>query len=233
MKLQAELVEVDERNLTERLDRIALIRIVFVFALSSVGGILAAALIFGAVRVNLHRQQSFVKVGLIASDTPENDDTANAGADSEHLLNAYAEQIAPLAAQGARVVVLPEKIVTVHNTDVASARILSVKPPQLASPLCSGSCILVQNGLVVVPHRTTLGCASTRSRNGVPTVGRRLAGLTSPWIAKYDDPILLQRRKIHSVYMCTRERNRRHGHPKKMVAGAVIYWNWKVSGAAS
>jgi apolipoprotein N-acyltransferase len=54
-----------------------------------------------------------VPVALITSDAGTNDVPAAAGAPAQRLLTAYAEQAAMLADQGARAIVLPEKLVYV------------------------------------------------------------------------------------------------------------------------
>ena len=74
-----------------------------------IGGVLAAVFIFGAARLAESRPGDSVRVGLIVSDTPKNDDVAAMGADATRLLDAYAAQAKMLAARGAAVVVMPEK----------------------------------------------------------------------------------------------------------------------------
>jgi len=72
---------------------------------------------FGTLRLNEPGQRQTVKVGLIASDVPENDAVASSGADAERLLRAYASQAKILASHGAQVVVMPEKIAAVREQD--------------------------------------------------------------------------------------------------------------------
>jgi len=84
-----------------------------------VGGLLLIILGFGQLRLNLTGQQTTVKVGLAVSDAPENDDVAS-GPDAQRLLQEYAAQAKALAARGAQVVVLPEKIAVVHDNDAAT-----------------------------------------------------------------------------------------------------------------
>jgi apolipoprotein N-acyltransferase len=57
-----------------------------------------------------------VKVGLVASDGP-NEDVAEAGAPTDQLLHAYAQAVARLAQMGAVVVVLPEKMAVMVDPD--------------------------------------------------------------------------------------------------------------------
>ncbi|HEV2111326.1 MAG TPA: hypothetical protein VGT99_08230, partial [Gammaproteobacteria bacterium] len=73
------------------------------------GGLLAAVLVFGAVRLAISPEGQPVKVGLVSSDGP-NEDVADEGAPTAKLFQAYAQPVAALAAQGAEVVVLPEKL---------------------------------------------------------------------------------------------------------------------------
>ncbi|RDS79684.1 hypothetical protein DWU98_16600 [Dyella monticola] len=77
--------------------------------------VIAAVLIFGAVRLMLPIDAPSLKVGLVASDAPGNDDVAHKGLPTQHLLQAYADEAAALAARGATVVVMPEKIGSVAD----------------------------------------------------------------------------------------------------------------------
>jgi apolipoprotein N-acyltransferase len=58
-----------------------------------------------------------VKVGLVASDAPENKGVVKRGADTKRLLHDYAIRAETLAAQGAQVVVIPEKIGVLVESD--------------------------------------------------------------------------------------------------------------------
>ncbi len=73
-------------------------------------GILALVLGFGAVRLALPPPNQQVKVGLIASDSPSNDGVAAEGAPTGRLMRDYAREAESLAARGAQVIVLPEKL---------------------------------------------------------------------------------------------------------------------------
>jgi apolipoprotein N-acyltransferase len=77
--------------------------------------VLAAVLLFGCVRLISPVGGQSLKVGLVASDAPANDDVADKGASTQRLLLAYADEAAKLAANGAQVVVMPEKIGTVAD----------------------------------------------------------------------------------------------------------------------
>jgi apolipoprotein N-acyltransferase len=86
-------------------------------------GVIALVLIFGAVRLALPSPRQQVKVGLIASDEPVNDHVADEGAETDRLLHDYAGEAEKLAAAGAQVIVLPEKlgVVVDPNTKTADA----------------------------------------------------------------------------------------------------------------
>ena len=87
-------------------------------------GILAVVLIFGTVRLALpmqKQQAAQVKVGLIASDEPANVDVAHEGVNTERLLSEYANEAEKLAAQGAQVIVIPEKLGVVVDPATTNA----------------------------------------------------------------------------------------------------------------
>ncbi|HTC14833.1 MAG TPA: nitrilase-related carbon-nitrogen hydrolase [Steroidobacteraceae bacterium] len=78
--------------------------------------VLAAVLLFGAARLAVPVSGESVKVGLVASDGP-NEHVADEGPATDALLRAYADAVQILASAGAEVVVLPEKVgVTVDPT---------------------------------------------------------------------------------------------------------------------
>ena len=85
-------------------------------------GVVALVLVFGAVRLALPAPPGQeVRVGLIASDLPENSDVAAPGADTDRLLRDYAAHAETLAAQGAKVIVLPEHLGTIVCPNTANA----------------------------------------------------------------------------------------------------------------
>ena len=86
-----------------------------------VGGVMLLVLGYGTFRLYEPVSRQTVKVGLIASDSPDNDFIVNAGADAQRLLSAYATQATQLASQGAQVIVLPEKIANVRDSDIPLA----------------------------------------------------------------------------------------------------------------
>jgi len=73
-------------------------------------GAIGLALIFGAVRLSLPVPGLRIRVGLIASDLAANTDIADEGAETARLFHDYAVPAEALAAQGAQVIVLPEKL---------------------------------------------------------------------------------------------------------------------------
>jgi apolipoprotein N-acyltransferase len=72
-------------------------------------GLLTAVLVFGAVRLAIPPDGRQVKVGLVSSDGP-NEDVADEGAPTATLFQGYGKPVAALAARGAELVVLPEKL---------------------------------------------------------------------------------------------------------------------------
>jgi apolipoprotein N-acyltransferase len=72
-------------------------------------GVLAAVLVFGAVRLALPQKQ-MVRVGLITSDEKANATVTDPGADTERLFRSYAHQAKRLATDGAQAIVMPEKL---------------------------------------------------------------------------------------------------------------------------
>ncbi|HLY42320.1 MAG TPA: nitrilase-related carbon-nitrogen hydrolase [Terracidiphilus sp.] len=82
--------------------------------------LLSAVLGFGAARLSEPPPDHEANVGLIASDQSDNVDTASAGPDAERLLRAYAEVAQNLAAEGAQILVLPEKIAVAADPGTAS-----------------------------------------------------------------------------------------------------------------
>jgi apolipoprotein N-acyltransferase len=84
-------------------------------------GVIAAALVFGAVRLVQRPPAQWVKVGLAASDQPADVNVASAGPETARLLRDYAAEAESLAERGAQIIVLPEKLGVVADPDVASA----------------------------------------------------------------------------------------------------------------
>lgn len=83
-------------------------------------GVIAVVLVFGAVRLAQPAPQPQEKVGLIASDISANVDVASPGADTQRLFRAYAAAAENLIAQGAEIIVLPEKLGVAITPDPAA-----------------------------------------------------------------------------------------------------------------
>ena len=79
--------------------------------------VIVAVLIFGEIRLALPRPQKEVEVGLIAADAG----IASEGAATGRLLDLYAAKAEQLAASGAQVIVLPEKIGVVLDSQNGAA----------------------------------------------------------------------------------------------------------------
>ena len=87
--------------------------------LVATAAVVAAVLIFGAVRLAGQQPGPMVRVGLVASDAGTNWLPAQPGAPVERLFGEYAQQAAGLRARGAQVVVIPENLGMVTEGDVA------------------------------------------------------------------------------------------------------------------
>lgn len=86
---------------------------------AAVAVLYAAVLGYGLFRLHTTPAGPRVTVGLIASDAPQTLFPPSAG--TVQLAAAYAEQIPPLAAQGAQVIVIPEKIGRLSPADLPTA----------------------------------------------------------------------------------------------------------------
>jgi apolipoprotein N-acyltransferase len=109
-------------------------------------GVVAAVLVFGAVRLSLpQRQMQMVKVGLITSDEKANDTVTDSGADTERLFRDYAREAERLATDGARVIVMPEKLgVTVppkYSNRAAMIGVDRLSSMPLVVATASGCCL--------------------------------------------------------------------------------------------
>jgi apolipoprotein N-acyltransferase len=72
--------------------------------------VLTVVLLFGVMRLTWRVPQPEVRVGLIASDQRENSGVVKEGPQTARLLREYAVEAERLASQGARIIVLPEKL---------------------------------------------------------------------------------------------------------------------------
>jgi apolipoprotein N-acyltransferase len=110
-----------------------------------VTAVMALVIGYGTVRLYESGPRRHVKVGLVASDIRENSDVASAGTDAERVLKAYAMQARDLVARGAEIVVMPEKIAAVRNSDIP------VDDAILQSVASSSGAIIVAGELQISP----------------------------------------------------------------------------------
>ena len=78
-------------------------------------------LAFGVDRITGDESGPLVRVGLVASDPPTSPQIASQGAATTALLDAYARSAEALAAQGAQLIVLPEKLGVVVDATARDA----------------------------------------------------------------------------------------------------------------
>ncbi|HET7104310.1 MAG TPA: nitrilase-related carbon-nitrogen hydrolase [Terracidiphilus sp.] len=84
-------------------------------------GAIAVVLVYGSLRLAGPAVQQPVKAGLIVSDLPANESVAAAGPDATRLFRDYAAQAQKLAGQGAAVIVMPEKVAVVADSNPREA----------------------------------------------------------------------------------------------------------------
>jgi apolipoprotein N-acyltransferase len=101
-------------------------------------GVVAAVLLFGAVRLAIPQKQ-VVKVGLITSDEKANDTVTDPGPDTERLFGEYAREAKRLTADGAQVIVMPEKLgVTLEGKTAATDAMLQSVTTQTGATIVAG-----------------------------------------------------------------------------------------------
>jgi len=101
-------------------------------------GVVAAALMFGAVRL-AKPQTQVVKVGLITSDERGNDTVTDPGPNTERLFRDYAREAKRLTADGAQVIVMPEKLgVTLEGKAAATDAMLQSVTAQTGATIVAG-----------------------------------------------------------------------------------------------
>jgi apolipoprotein N-acyltransferase len=106
-------------------------------------GIIAAALVFGGVRLAIPQSGPVVRVGLVASDAPGNVYIAAKGPETDRLLRGYAAEAEKLSVRGAQFIVLPEKLGTILDADANLA-------DRIFQPLADRSKSTIVVGLVHV-----------------------------------------------------------------------------------
>jgi apolipoprotein N-acyltransferase len=102
--------------------------------------VILLVLVFGVLRLaSPPPAGSQVKVGLIASDLRANEGVVDAGAGTEQLFRDYSSRAESLAAQGAQVVVLPEKLgVTVDPDTTTTDAILQSLADKTGATIIAG-----------------------------------------------------------------------------------------------
>jgi apolipoprotein N-acyltransferase len=103
-------------------------------------GVVAAVLVFGAVRLALQQKQlQMVKVGLIASDEKANVAITDPGADTERLFRDYAREAERLATDGAQAIVMPEKLgVTLEDKSTETDAMLQSVASRTGATIVAG-----------------------------------------------------------------------------------------------
>jgi apolipoprotein N-acyltransferase len=82
-------------------------------------GVVAAVLMYGAVRMNLRQPGPEVRVGLVSSDVSRG--VVDPGGPAMRLFEQYAQQAEGLIAGGAKVVVMPEDLAVIVDLNTAGA----------------------------------------------------------------------------------------------------------------
>jgi apolipoprotein N-acyltransferase len=109
---------------------------------------IVVVLVFGTVRLAMPPSGQQVKAGLITSDEATNDEVAGSGTDTERLFRSYAGEAEQLANRGAQVIVLPEKLGVVLDSDSKNSDSIF---QSLADR--TGSTFVVGQVYVVPPHK--------------------------------------------------------------------------------
>lgn len=119
--------------------------------------VVAAVLVFGAVRLAIPEGQ-MVKVGLIASDEKANANVTGPGANTERLFRDYARHARVLAANGARAIVIPEKLgVTLRGKCAGTDAVLQAVADGSGATVVAGlvhvdGAVKYNEARVYVPH---------------------------------------------------------------------------------
>jgi apolipoprotein N-acyltransferase len=101
-------------------------------------GVVAAVLVFGVSRLAMPKTQT-TRVGLITSDEKGNITVADPGADTERLFRDYASEARRLAASGAQVIVMPEKLgVTLEGKTAEVDALLQSVASQTGATIVAG-----------------------------------------------------------------------------------------------
>jgi apolipoprotein N-acyltransferase len=101
--------------------------------------LVTAVLIFGAVRLASNTAMQTAQVGLIASDEKANATVVDPGADTERLFRDYTRAAETLAARGAQVIVMPEKLgVTLEGRSAGTDAILQSLADRTGATVIAG-----------------------------------------------------------------------------------------------
>jgi apolipoprotein N-acyltransferase len=87
--------------------------------LAATMGVVAAVLLYGAVRMNLRQPGPEIRVGLVSSDVSQG--VRDPGAPATRLFEQYAQQAEGLIARGAQVAVMPEDLAVIVEPDTGGA----------------------------------------------------------------------------------------------------------------
>jgi apolipoprotein N-acyltransferase len=125
-------------------------------------GAIGLVLIFGTVRLSLPVPGPRIRVGLIASDLAANSDIADEGTETARLFHDYAVPAEALAAQGAQIIVLPEKLgVVVEERAAATDALFQLLADKTGAEIVVG--LVFVNSLaeynqarVYTPHATVV-----------------------------------------------------------------------------
>jgi apolipoprotein N-acyltransferase len=101
-------------------------------------GVIAATLLFGIIRLAQPEPSQRVTVGLIASDQHAYDRVVDPGAPADRLFRDYAAHAADLAARGAKVIVLPEKLAVALSPQSPSDTLLQSVADHTGATLIAG-----------------------------------------------------------------------------------------------
>ena len=148
--------------------------------LATTFALLAALLIFGAVRLAIPQSGPEVKVGLVASDANGGASVDDPGTPTRRLFENYAEQARQLIAQGAQVVVLPEDMGVALDSTVAEV-------DAIFQPIAD------QTGAVLVVGMARIGAAGTHNEARIYAPRAAVRGydkehLLPPWETSHFTP---------------------------------------------
>ena len=143
-------------------------------------GVLAALLIFGAVRLAIPPPGPAVKVGLIAADANGGAPVDDPGAPTENLFKSYAQHARQLIAQGAQVVVMPEDMGVALDSTVA-------KVDAIFQPVAD------RTGAVLVAGMARIGAAGRHNEARIYAPGSAVRSydkehLLPPWETSHFTP---------------------------------------------